>query len=796
MSIEVTAMLSRIIFESQQRDFMVAEFIDCSSARRFRASGEPFRTGKDQGQQRYRLFGEWKATPKYGETFHIGFCEPLKPQSLTGLATFLSNNVKGVGEKTSQKFVEQMAFTSMEQLLDVCKNEPQKIYSFFGTRRSIADDVILCLTGDDNYRQVMMFLHENQIPAQFAKKIYERYGSEARDLLTENPYRLIKDFRNVGFRRADAIAQKLGVSPSSRFRLEACALYTLERAQDDGHCCLPRDVLVNKTCENMSQDQSFSFAWVLSELREIFREQLESKDGPSFCIRKNNASIGVSGGAKADAVFYLPETLEMESRAAYLCAERIARSEIGRRATDGLLTHDTSRDALEQKIPAVPWRSLSEEQFQAVVTSASTRFMILTGGPGCGKTFVLQAIYQLQRHLRRNVALCAPTGLAAKRMTQSIGAQAFTLHKLLGLGRISKASGQESDQDSYVGEGSIELADTVICDESSMLSLDLFLALLESTRTDQTLILVGDVDQLPSVGPGQCLKDLIHSEKVPVCSLTKIFRQKGSSPIPHAARRIISGEMPDFDCVLASHLLPEKRDLVRLHCKPDQFFDELIPFLQSTVPAVYGLNPVTDVQILVPMRKSAVGQDEINRRLQEVLNPPAESKNEIAVRAASYVLREGDKVIQTRNNYEKEVFNGDLGRIKVVRKIDGRIEVDVLFQDRIVRLEDEESDDLQLCYAMTIHKSQGSEFPLCIIPMFSAYYNMLYRNLLYTAVTRASQTVLIIGEDWALKRAVRNAEASQRHTSLEAIIEEKLIASELPKSRPGGNAAAESCVNN
>lgn len=778
MSVEVTALLSKIIFESQQGDFMVAEFIDCSSARRFRATGEPFRTGKDQGQQRYRLFGEWRTTPKYGDTFHIAFCEPLKPESLEGLSAFLSNNVRGVGEKTADKFIQKMALSSMEQLLNVCRNDPQKIYTFFGKKRSAADDVILALTGDESYRRVMMFLHENQIPSQFAKKIYERYGSEAREILTQNPYRLIKDFRNVGFRRADAIAQKLGVPSNSRFRLEACALYTLERAQDDGHCCLPRDVLVQKTCENMASGESFSSGWVLAELREIFRQQREDGEQQSFRILKSTVSGG--GSAKADTVFYLPETLEMESRAAFLCAERIVRSEIGKRASDHALTSFEDPVQLERAIPAVPWSTLSAEQFDAVVTSASSRFMILTGGPGCGKTFVLQAIYKMQKHLRRNVALCAPTGLAAKRMTQSIGAQAFTLHKLLGLGRFSRNGQSENNQEggAFGGEGSIELADTVICDESSMLSLDLFVALLESTRAEQTLILVGDVDQLPSVGPGQCLKDLIQSGKIPVCRLSKIFRQKGTSPIPHAARRIISGEVPEFDCVLSSHLLPEKKDLVRIHCKPDQFFAELIPFLQTTVPALYGLDPIADVQILVPMRKSVVGQDEINRRLQEVLNPPGPGKNEISVRASSYLLREGDKVIQTRNNYEKEVFNGDLGRILVIRKTDDRLELDVSFQDRIVRLEDEESEDLQLCYAMTIHKSQGSEFPLCIIPMFAAFYNMLYRNLLYTAVTRASQTVLIFGEDWALKRAVRNAEASQRFTSLKPLIDEKLCFSE------------------
>jgi exodeoxyribonuclease V alpha subunit len=402
--------------------------------------------------------------------------------------------------------------------------------------------------------------------------------------------------------------------------------------------------------------------------------------------------------------------------------------------------------------------------------------MILTGGPGCGKTFVLKAIFRLQQALKRSVALCAPTGLAAKRMSQSVGANATTLHKLLGIGR-PPAMGSQAASDrtaAAVSEESsgvsIEMVDTVICDESSMLSVDLLLALLESMGPSKRLILVGDVDQLPSVGPGQCLKDLMATQRIKVCRLTKIFRQAGSSPIPIAARQIMSGDKPTFDHRGFDHAVPARKDFAFLGTKSENFFDVLFPFLQETIPSCYDLNPVRDVQILVPMRKSIVGQDEINRRMQETFNPKSESRNEFVARGGQYILREGDKVIQTRNNYDKDVFNGDTGYIQVIRVESGNVEIDVQFQDRTVRLKDEEVEDLQLCYAMTIHKSQGSEFPLCIVPLFSAYYAMLYRNLLYTAVTRASQSVIIIGEEWALTRAVRNMDATKRLTALEALI--------------------------
>ena len=779
MSLEIIAMLTKVIFTSERTQFVVAEFIDCQSAKRFRASGEALRTGKTEGQQRYRLFGDWKMTPKYGETFVISYAEPLKPQSLAGLASFLANNVKGVGEKTAAKFVQTLAPTSMERLLGICEKEPERIYEFFGKRRELAEDVMLALVGDDVYRSMMMFLHENNISSHFAKKIYEKYGAESMKLLQENPYRLIRDFRNVGFKKADLIAQKLGVAGNSRFRIEACFLHVLERALDDGHCCLPRDLLIERAREALgarqnTQDadralpsESLSFEWLLAELRELYKIGRET-GSESFKVR--SLPPGEKGHTKNEMLFYLPQILEMEDRVSHYCAERLWRRRLGQEHQELFISKNIH--ALAELIPDIPWQSLSDEQLDAVHSSASENFMILTGGPGCGKTFVLKAIFRLQKKLKRSVALCAPTGLAAKRMTQSIGAQACTLHKLLGMGK--PAEGVPSPSDSSSSEIKIDMVDTVICDESSMLSLDLLLALLEAMGPDKRLILVGDVDQLPSVGAGQCLKDLIHSKKIHVSRLTKIFRQAGSSPIPVAARQIITGELPQFDHSGRSHLLPGRKDFAFIASKAEQFFEVLTPFLQETVQACYDLDPVRDVQILVPMRKSIVGQDEINRRLQEVLNPKTASKNECSLKQGLFLLREGDKVIQTRNNYERDVFNGDLGYVQVIRAPTAenqQLEVDVLFQDRIVRLEGEEVDDLQLCYAMTIHKSQGSEFPLCIIPMYQAYYSMLYRNLFYTAVTRASRTVVVIGEEWALKRAVRNTDASNRYTALRFLIE-------------------------
>jgi exodeoxyribonuclease V alpha subunit len=709
----------------------------------------------------------------------------LRPESLGGLVPFLANNVRGVGEKTASRFVESLGLTSMDHLVAVCRDEPQKIQGFFGKRHEVAADVIQAIVGDAQYRSIMMFLHENNIPPRFARKIYDRYAGRAVDVLRENPYRLIRDFRNVGFRRADAIAQKIGIPWNSRFRVEAAFVFVLERAQDEGHCCLDRDSLLRRAAEVLKGEQDVDPRWLLNELREIYRaNQKEGGDLRSlpFTVRQslasdlpNTSEAPTASSERSEVLFYLPDMLDMENRVAHHCRSLLANSGMGREAmAEGL---SRSRDALESDWPEIPWAQLSDEQFEAVLASVDDPFMILTGGPGCGKTFVLRAIFKLQQVLKRSVALCAPTGLAAKRMSLSVGAPATTLHKLLGLGRRPAASDGAMGLDAGATEFvettqgvSMETVDTIICDEASMLSVDLLLALLEAMGTGKRLILVGDVDQLPSVGPGQCLRDLIASEQVRVCRLTKIFRQSGASPIPLAARQIITGHRPLFDHKSYSPELPERRDFVFFGCKQENFYETLFGFLRQTVPSQYGFDPVRDVQILVPMRKSLVGQDEINRRMQEEFNPPNDTKSECSLRGGLFRLREGDKVIQTRNNYERDLCNGDMGYVRVVRVEGGVPEVDVLFQDRVVRLKDEEVDDLQLCYAMTVHKSQGSEFPMCIVPMFSAYYAMLYRNLLYTAVTRASQSVIMLGEDWALGRAVGNADATRRITALESLL--------------------------
>lgn len=765
MAIELTALLSKVIFASQDGGFVVAEFVDSKSAKRFRASGKSLTVGKFDSQQQYKLFGDWAQSPKYGETFQVIYSEPVRPPTLTGVIPFLVNNIRGVGEVTAKKLLESVDVRTIDELIEVCKSNKDRIYSFFKSKRDKAEAVISLITGDEVYRSIMVFLHEHNIPPNFANRIYERYGSEAVTLLRENPYRLISDFRNVGFLRADAIALKLGIDPLSRFRLEAAFVYTLERAQDDGHCCLPRDVLIGGARDVLGgkRDPRFTFELLLSELRAIYKEHKES-GSPSFMLRLPD-SRSLQSESSSEPLFYLPEVYALENSTAGECAGLLHKENIGFDPFEAKL--QAGEISLEELVPDIPWPKLSSEQMSAVEMSVGSRFMVLTGGPGCGKTFVLKAIYRVQRALKRTVALCAPTGLAAKRMTSSIEAQAYTLHKTLRLGQTDAGMTEG-------GEGALNDVDVVIVDEASMLSLDLFNALLEAMDPKTRLILVGDVDQLPSVGAGNCLRDVICSNEVPVARLTQIFRQSSESPIPTAARQIIQGHKPEFGLVSRTAQLTNKESLAMFPCSMQTFTELLLPLVKETIPKLYGLDPIRDVQILVPMRRGEAGQEKINRLMQLELNPPHPDKEELRVDDDS-VFRVGDKVIQTRNNYDKDVFNGDLGFIRSIRVVDKKAEVEVLFDDRIVKLDDDEIDDLSLCYAMTVHKSQGSEFPLVVIPVFSAYYSMLDRNLFYTALTRASRHVFVLGEDWALKKAVNTQIAHKRYTALSRLIGEAKI---------------------
>ncbi len=777
MSQEIVGLLSKIIFQSKKADnFLVAEFIHAKSSKRFRASGNIQLSPKADSKQLYQLIGHWEISPKYGETFVTLYCEPLRPTEFHAIEAYLANNVKGIGKITAKKLIQFLGAQDNQSLIKMCRDEKEKIFSFFGEKkRTIAQNFIETMTVDEIRRSVVMLLQEHNISYGFANRIYEKYKENAINLLRENPYRLIADFRQIGFLRADAIAQKLGLPATSLFRMEAAFIYALEMAHEEGHCYLPRNLLVNKACSFLAHNTHDSFLttdFVLNQLRTIYKKNRENQT-ESFVFRdtshfEKNTS---QNEFVPEILFYLPDVLSKENEVAEFIANLI-RNSLNKNLKEQSIQKEllTQKKTLTDLYPHLSWSELSQEQKTAVEMSFSSPFMVLTGGPGCGKTFVLKTIYNLQIALNRKVALCAPTGLAAKRMSASIGKSASTLHKLLGLGRHNKAA---TENDDFFGEDdfqshTLEEVDVVIVDESSMLSLNLLHALVLALGPNKRIILVGDADQLPSIGAGNCLRDLIDCGKIPTARLTKIFRQNSQSPIPLAARDIILGKSPHYTYISKNFSFPKPESFAFVPCSSKNFYEFLLPFLSQTVKNIYQMNPIEDCQILVPMRKSFVGQENINKMIQSYLNPPTKEKKECVLPFGS-LLREGDKVIQTKNNYKLDVFNGDLGYCRSISQKEEKIEIIIQYSERFVTYQNENLADLQLCYAMTVHKAQGSEFPMCIIPLFGIYLNMLDRNLLYTAITRARNYVILVGENWAIQKAISNQNAIKRFTFLEKL---------------------------
>jgi len=775
MGTELLAKLSRLIFQADLGGFAIAEFIDTSTARRFKAKGAFSFSPKADAKQTYRLIGEWEAKSKYGETFKTIYSEALRPQELKGIAPYLAHNIKGIGEVTAKKLIDHLQVKTIDDLVETCRNNSDKIFAFFSEKKKrLAQNVIDMMVLNEVFRSIMIFLHENEISPKFAKKIYEKYGAKSIDILMENPYRLISDFRQIGFLKADAIAQKLGLEKNSLFRVEAALIYSLEQATDDGHCSLPKELLIENVGSHLGarDDPQFSHQFVLDSMRKVYKKNKDDHK-ESFTLRTlKTQNIRYN---RENILFSLPELQTMEDEVSIFLKTLLKPESnylASPREKEICENFSKSKKTFEEYFQDIPWQYLSDEQKQAVKLSFESSIMILTGGPGCGKTFVLKSIFKLQKMLSRKIALCAPTGLAAKRMTQSIGTTAFTIHKLLGLGakreQLEKSS-IENPENISVDEKMISKVDVIVVDESSMLNLEIFYTLLKAGGPNKKFIFVGDVDQLPSVGAGNCLKDMMSSKQIPTITLTKIFRQSSESPIPLAAREIILGHMPALQNFSHPNLITQKEDLAFIPCVPDTFFEYLTHFVTKIVPDIYNLDPAKDCQIIVPMRRTAAGQENINRILQDTLNPEKPGKMECR-HPSGFIIRVHDKLIQTKNNYELDVFNGDLGYCQSIRKTSDGLEMDVEFSHKVVTYSDDQIEHLQLCYAMTIHKSQGSEFPLCIIPLFGLYYTMLDRNLLYTAITRSSKHVILFGEQWAFKKAIRNQNANKRFTALEYLL--------------------------
>lgn len=676
--------------------------------------------GELSGGSTLDLTGKWTVHPKFGRQFEVVSFEEARPATENGVIKFLQSSIKGVGEKTASILVEEYGVG----VLDILDENPEELLNIKGISEKKLQDIITSWEKQREIKNLLVFLQTHKVPTTFAGKIFHLYGAQAERKLRDNPYDLAYEIRGVGFRTADHMAMKLGFAPDCAQRLEAAIVYHLfQYCERGGHMFILKETLLADVGKMLDTTDLNKIELALFSLEEKKRVRIED----------------------------LPE--QHLTDAVYLMHFYHHENEIVQRLYQ-LCSHPTpvSRKKIDKTLPRVEDKlgfSLSEEQREAVFNACSNKIFIITGGPGTGKTTITKAIMLTLKELGLKIKQAAPTGRAAKRMTEATGHASRTIHRLLQY---------QPDGGFHYCEDQKIRADVLIIDEASMVDAHLFVALLRAIPHTCRLILVGDVNQLPSVGPGNVLADLIDSHRIPCAVLTHIFRQAQESFIVVNAHRINQGQFPRQHPQQAPSAdffwIPQDNTSIVQKLILDSVCDR--------IPERYGLDPLRDIQVLTPMHKGDVGTQALNAALQKKLNPPSPEKNEL--KRKFNVYREGDRIIQLKNNYDKEVFNGDLGWIKEIDP-DAQ-ELFIEFDGNHVILEASELDELNLAYAISVHKSQGSEYPAIVMPIVTQHFMLLQRNLLYTGLTRARQLAVLIGSDRAFQIGLNNATAGQRSTHL------------------------------
>ncbi len=665
-----------------------------------------------------RLQGEWIAHAEYGRQFKVERCEQTLPATVEGIRRYLGSGlIKGIGPRTADRIVE----TFGRETLDVIDRDPDRLREVpdIGPKRYKL--IREAWDTQKHIKEVMVFLQGHGLSTGLAVKIYKRYGDDSLEVVQRDPYQLARDIWGIGFRTADKIARALGLPLDAPTRLEAGLAHILSEMADDGHVYVPEPDLLRASAELLELGPELLPAALerLEASRRVQRETLPLQTAPAVYLMP----------------FYQAE-LHVADRLLTLLN------------TPNSYLRDLAGANWEAQFAAIEGGglSLSEQQRQGVQTALTHKVCILTGGPGTGKTTTLRTLIQVLERTRHPVALASPTGRAAKRLSEATGRPAKTLHRLLG---FSPMGGFEHNEQNRLP------AHMVVVDETSMLDLLLTNNLLKAVDPASHLLLVGDVDQLPSVGAGNVLRDLIASGRIPVIRLQTIFRQAAGSDIITNAHRINRGEMPVFEKESQDFFFFAEEDA-------EAAADRVVDVVQNRIPRRFGLDPLTDVQVLSPMHRGASGVGNLNIRLQAALNPPAAGKPERLL--AGRLMRVGDRVMQIRNNYQKETFNGDIGRVAHLDMETQTLTVD--FDGKPVLYEWSEADELIHAFAVSVHKAQGSEFAAVVLPVLTQHYLLLQRNLLYTGITRAKKLCVIVGMKRALGMAVRNAQVARRWTGL------------------------------
>jgi exodeoxyribonuclease V alpha subunit len=714
----ITGSVERVTYHNEQNGYTVLRF-------QIPGHGEPVTVVGNfpsiSPGESLRLTGWWTTHPQYGDQFKAVEYAVTRPATIAGIQKYLGSGlIKGIGPVTARRIVEHFK----EKTLEVIESDISRLGEVKGVSRKRAEMIQKAWEEQRAIKEVMLFLQSHSVSTHFAVKIYKQYGADAITVVEKTPYRLAAEVYGIGFRTADQIARNLGMPVDAEERLRAGLQHVLMTATEEGHCYLPADDLIKRSAEALEVEDQAKLSATLEKMLDEGSLKIEENDG--------------------ERAIYLPPLWQSErgvARRLKMLIEKSVRVDLKR--VESWLDRFTEKRGIE----------LSEEQRRAIQLAAASRVMILTGGPGTGKTMSLRAMVDLFYAMRKTVALASPTGRAAQRLSEVTGREAKTIHRLL---EFDPSAMQFKRNDVWPLE-----ADVVIVDEASMIDIVLANSLIKAVDDRSQLILVGDADQLPSVGPGAVLQDLISSGVAPVARLTQVFRQAAESLIIQNAHRINRGEFPRL-------VKPgdERSDCYFIEAEePDEVVKLIVNAVSKSLPNRFGYDPLKDIQTLSPMNRGRVGANHLNDVLQAALNPqsPAQA-GKAEMNRGNRVLRVGDKVIQRVNNYKLEVFNGDLGTIEAIDLEDQMIAV--RFADRIVAYDFADSLELSHGFCVTIHKSQGSEYPAVVIPLHTQHYLMLSRNLLYTALTRAKKTVVMIGTTKAIGMAMSNLEATHRFTGL------------------------------
>ena len=659
--------------------------------------------------------GVWLNDRNHGLQFKARFLRTSAPSTIDGIEKYLgSGMIRGIGPVYAKRLVKMFG----KDVFDIIEESPERLREVDGIGPKRANKITASWADQKVIREIMVFLHQNGVGTARAVRIFKTYGTDAVQVMSENPYRLAKDIRGIGFRTADMIAEKLGIEKTAMIRVRTGISFALTEAMSDGHCGLPREELVG----------------LANKLLEVPAPLIES----ALAEELAEETVTADRVDETDCIFLT---------GLYLAERGIAEQLTRTRAGDlpwPEIDADKALPWIEQKTGL----TLAASQVEAIRRALRSKVMVITGGPGVGKTTIVNSILRILAAKSVNLLLCAPTGRAAKRMSEATGMEAKTIHRLLEFD--PKAFGFKRNDENPLD------CDLLVVDETSMVDVLLLQSLMKAVPSHAALLIVGDIDQLPSVGPGQVLADIIGSGVVPVVRLSEVFRQVAQSKIITTAHAINGGRLPDLappDGDADFYFVPAT--------DPEQAVPRIVDLVSNRIPRKFGFDPIKDVQVLCPMNRGGVGARSLNIELQAALNPAGEKR----VERFGWTFAPGDKVMQIENDYDKDVYNGDIGMIDDVDLDEGEVAVD--FDGRTVTFLFGEIDTLVPAYAATIHKSQGSEYPAVVIPVMTQHYAMLQRNLIYTGVTRGKKLVVLVGQKKAVAIAVKNVSGRRRWSKLD-----------------------------